>query len=56
MVVLCCLYVLKCKTHLIKMRNPPYILFRGVTHVIIVVCNYPLSAYMHELQFIFVVA
>ena len=27
--------------------TPPYILFRGVTHVVIVACNYPLSAYMN---------
>ena len=25
--------------------TPPYILLRGVMHVVIVACNYPLSAY-----------
>ena len=28
-------------------HTPPYILFHGVTHVVIVACNYPLSAYMN---------
>ena len=27
--------------------TPPYILLRGVTHVVIVACNYQLSAYMN---------
>ena len=29
----------------VKNMFPPYILFRGVTHVVIVTCNYPLSVY-----------
>ena len=31
-----------------NMRNPSLHLFRGVKHVVIVACNYPLSVYMHE--------
>ena len=32
--------------HIIKTCvTPPYILFRGVTHVVYVACNYPLSSY-----------
>ena len=27
--------------------TPPYILLHGFTHVVIVACNYPLSAYMN---------
>ena len=31
-------------------HTPPYIIFRRVTHVVIVACNYPSSAYMNVIH------